>query len=488
MAMTIKAYTFDKRRDSTKQPTGLTAEDISVVLKNPTSYKTPEFHLYRAGGFPFNYIQWEGWYYWITDVESVAADRYDIRCSMDVLATLRGWIMTTSAFVMYDTAANSELPDGRLSVNTSKSVSVNTGTFTNLGAHSFPGGTIVAGIVNDDGASFYAMDGTVADTLLSNVNSHEIPGLLPMPSISWDDSTIEDIVDGIAQIFDTIGQNFVIGLRHILGSRSAADCITSAKQVPVTVNAISGTTETIYLGTFNTGKSGKRITTRAMIDSATVSIPWQFSDWRRNAPYTELYLFLPYVGLITLSPGDLIGESSLEITASFDVISGDILFKVRTGLDKYIGQYGGNIAGPYNIGSTATSIGNQLVTAIGATAAGAATIATGGAAGAMAAKIGAAGVFGLIASNSPTPTTITSGGGGAALGVDATVCCISICHDTNVAPDSVSSAIGTPAMAVKTLGTLSGFVQTKCASVSAPFYSDIIEEVNNRLDGGVFIE
>ena len=43
-------------------------------------------------------------------------------------------------------------------------------------------------------------------------------------------------------------------------------------------------------------------------------------------------------------------------------------------------------------------------------------------------------------------------------------------------------------MAQKALSGLSGYVQTKAASVSAPFYGGIIEEVNAALDGGVFIE
>ena len=491
MSMTAKFYTFEKRRNSTKTPTvaGLTSEDLSIVLKSPTSYKNPALHVIRsAQGFPFNYMDWSGWLYWIDDVVSVGNDRYEIRCSMDVLGTLRAWILNTTAFVLYDQTANTEIPDGRLSVNTSKSVSINSGAFQYLGGHSFPGGTIVAGIVTDRGASFYEMDGSVADDLLDDINDTRIPNLLPMPSISWTDSTVEEVLDGIADILDTIGRNFVIGLRHILGSRSAADCIVSAKQLPVLPGAISGTTETIYLGTWNSGKSGKRITNRIVLDSADVSIPWAFSDWRRNSPYTELYLYIPFVGLISLSPGDLVGDSNIHILASLDVISGDIVFEVSTGTGRYIGQYGGNVAGAYAIGSSAVSFGNQVVTAIGATAAGAAIVAAGGAAAAMAAKIGAAGIAGVIASNTPTPSTITGGGGGASLGLAAVCYCISVTHDTNVAPDSVSATIGTPTMAQKALSGLTGFVQTKCASVSAPFYQGILDEVNAALDGGVYIE
>ena len=489
--MTVSFYTFQKRRNSTLDPdtAGISGEDYDVVLKQPTSYKNPTLYVHRtAEGFPFNYFDWDGWLYFIDDVISVGNDRYEIRSSMDVLGTLRAWIFATTAFVLYDTAANTEVPDGRLSVKTSKTVAVNSGAFQYLGGHSFPGGTIVAGIVTDDGVSFYEMDGSVADALLRNINTTEIPGLLPMPNIPWTSGSIEDICEGIAKILETLGKNFVISMRQIFGSRTAPECITSAKQLPVAPGAISGTSETIYLGTWNTGQTGKRITNRIVLDSADVAIPWQFADWRRNAPYTELYLYIPFVGLISLSAGDLIGDTNIHILGSLDVISGDVVFEISTASGRYIGQYGGNIAGSYNIGSSAVSAGNQVVTAIGATAAGVAAVASGGAAAAMAAKVGAAGIFGAIASNTPTPSTIAGGGGGAALGLAATCYCISVCHDTNVLPDSVSASIGTPAMEQKVIGSLTGFVQTRAASVAAPFYDGVLDEANSLLDGGVFIE
>lgn len=491
MAITLRFGIVSKRRNSTLVPPAETMSyTMDVVLKQPTSDQNPEFYIKpeQDNTFPYNYCQWGNWYYFIDDIIIERNNLYRLKCTLDVLATYKAEILNTSAFVLYDTTANSELPDGRLSVNTSKSVAANSGQFLSLGGHSFPGGTIVAGIVTHHGVSFYAMDGTIADALLENINQNEIPDLLPLPSIEWVQSTVEEILDGIAEIIDTIGKNMVTGLRHILGSKSASECIVSAKQLPVAIGSIAGTSERIYLGMWNSGKDGKRITNRMVLDSCDVSIPWTFSDWRRNNPYTELYLYIPYVGLISLPVGDLVGASSLHIDASLDVISGDVLFEVRTGSgqlgeSQYIGQYSGNISAPYSIGSSAVSYGQQVTMAIGATAAITAVASTGGAAAAM-----VAGFAGIMASNTPTPSTIGGGGGGAALGLSATCYCFTVTHDTNVEPVSVSSVMGTPAMESKVLSGLSGYVQTKGASVAITGSASAREQINDLLDSGIFIE
>ena len=69
-----------------------------------------------------------------------------------------------------------------------------------------------------------------------------------------------------------------------------------------------------------------------------------------------------------------------------------------------------------------------------------------------------------------------------------TVEVITVFHDTNVAPESVSGAIGTPTMAVKQISSCSGFVQTKEASVNASCYEDVRTEINQLMDGGFFYE
>lgn len=483
MSMTAKFYTFDKRRNSTKTPAiaGLTSEDLSIVLKSPTSYKNPSLHVTRAAeGFPFNYMDWSGWLYWIDDVVSIGDNRYEIRCSLDALGTLRPWILQTTAFVLYDETANSEIPDTRLSTKTVRGFRSSQDEFNSIGQLTDPSdGIVVLGITTFEGVTFFAMDQVTAQTLLTDVNRTELPNLFPSAGSG---GTIEGYLHILADEFGTFFERF-------LGASGASSAITSAIQLPVTLGAAHGNSQQVYLATYPTGKRAMELDRRVYVDTLTISIPWTFSDWRRRAPYTALYLYCPFFGMVALPTEELIGESSITIEATLDLPTGETIFEVYGyNTNHYIGTYSANLGGYYTVGSGGVSFNKQLSTAIGATVAGAAIIATGGSAAAMAAKIGGAAVAGVIGGNTPNVSSISGGGGGASLGLRKASYIFEITHDTTVAPSSVSASIGTPAMAQKSLGGLTGYVQTRAASVSAPFYDGVIDEVNAALDGGVFIE
>ena len=489
MSMTAKFYTFDKRRNSTKTPTiaGLTSEDLSIVLKSPTSYKNPSLHVSRAAeGFPFNYMDWSGWLYWIDDVVSVGDNRYEIRCSLDALGTLRPWILQTTAFVLYDQTSNSEIPDTRLSTKTVRGFASSYGEFQNLGNYSTPGDAlIILSVIGQQGLSYWAVTQNQAYALMNYVYSTSIDEMFPYITVEGEDTDeiLTSFGTGLAEAITTFARRFA-------ASGSAPRCITGAMQIPIaSIGALHGNSGNIWLGQFDTNIRGFELDWRNIVDFTTISIPWTFSDWRRRAPYTELYFYCPYFGMVALPTEDIIGETGIYIEATIDVPTGAAIFELSTvPSNHYIGSYSANLGGQYAIGASGIMPTVQGTAMIGATIAGAAIIATGGSAGAMAAKIGGAAVAGIIGGNTPAVSCVSGGGGGAAIGLRKRCYIFEVTHDTTVAPSSVSASIGTPAMAQKALSGLTGYVQTKAASVSAPFYDGILDEVNAALDGGVFIE
>lgn len=169
MAFTITAYTFSKRINSTKQPTGLTGTDYSVVLKDRTSYENPVF-LLSSGTLPtFNYVQWGTWYYFVDDIVIERNDLYNVKCSLDVLATYKTEIGATAAFVLYDTTSNTEIPDTRLSNKTSTSVSMSyaPGSFNLFEASE----TVIVGIVGQNSTAHWAMTPATARSLLAGIDT-----------------------------------------------------------------------------------------------------------------------------------------------------------------------------------------------------------------------------------------------------------------------------------------------------------------------------
>ena len=478
MAFTVTLYQFTKRKNSTLQPTALQGVELNCELKQPTSYKNPVFLFFVEDAFPWNYLKWDNWYYFITDVVSVRNDLFEVHCALDVLATYKTEIGASSAFVLYDTTANTEVTDSRLSMKTSTTYSISRAILDySLSA------CLILGIVGDDSSGMYAMSSYSANQLVNATSLddfwQDIKTELPTP-------TAQDGGFSFTGIDDAVNDMFAFAIRafqQLVATGRARDCIRSAVWLPVSDSDFEGTTETVWLGQLETNVTAKKVMLPAL-KTVTVSIPWQATDWRRKAPYHNVYLALPAVGVVPLATNDLIDCDSLVVNC-FLSTSGAIKYIVNRGGDeKALGTFYGQVGGSYMIGSsniTPMTAASSLAGGLSAAAAGAAL---GGLAGAAAA--GAAGIAGLVSANTPMPASTGAGSGFTSGGW--TVECITVFHDTNVQPSSVAAAIGTPTMSVKTIGSLSGFIQTKEASVNASCYDDVRAEINSLMDGGFFYE
>lgn len=483
---TLTMYNFSKRKNSTAAP-ATAGVDFDVTLKDRTDILNPVFRLALASFPAYNYAQFLGRYYFVTGVESVTSDIWDISCSVDVLATYKSAIQNTSAFVLYDTTTNTEVIDTRLSTKTTKTVTTGSASFT-----MFNGSSAVVSITGRNTTSSYAITVPQAQGLLAKVST-------------WmDDSSGADlpdrvrIDDGGSSIFSSVedalqdvSDSLIKGFRSMVSTGKVGDCIKSAFVVPVDLTNEWTINANLYLGEYPARDSsnnqivGKRIPLgagRVITDSVAISIPWQFTDWRRNSPYTELYCYIPFVGMVHLNASELIDETVLNIFALLDGATGDLLM-VLSASGRRIGQYNTNIAAQMPIGAS-NFTPMQTATAIGSAVAGVgATIASGGSI-----FPATAGLIGVLTNSQPTVTTIGSNTGGIALAIERTAYVFCVTHDTNVSPDSVSAIMGTPARAVKSLSGLSGYVQTVGASVAGLMTDSERDAINNLLNGGVYIE
>ena len=133
MAISATFYSFSKRKNSTKQPTG-SGDSYSVTLKSGTSIISPTLLLNIASRPSYNYLSFEGRYYFVTDIVSVRTDLWEISCTVDALATWKSEIGSTSADILYATGGRDDIVDGRIPVESGIHVDSNvagiTGDFT----------------------------------------------------------------------------------------------------------------------------------------------------------------------------------------------------------------------------------------------------------------------------------------------------------------------------------------------------------------------
>lgn len=142
----------------------------------------------------------------------------------------------------------------------------------------------------------------------------------------------------------------------------------------------TGANRDIQVGYINSGVPSKIVTEQyTEIDCGAVRINEYFGDARDYSPYTQVYCYLPFIGIVELNADDVV-NSTLGIKYKIDVLTGCCLAQLtvkKYGLDAVLYTYTGNCAVQMPITS-----GNYLSTVsslLGAVVSGAAAVATGGA-------------------------------------------------------------------------------------------------------------
>ena len=142
----------------------------------------------------------------------------------------------------------------------------------------------------------------------------------------------------------------------------------------------TGAERGIQVGYINSGVNSKIVTEQyTEIDCGTVTINEYFGDARDYSPFTQVYCYLPFIGIVELNADDVV-NSTLGIKYKIDVLTGCCLAQLtvkKYGLDAVLYTYTGNCAVQMPITS-----GNYLSTVsslLGAVVSGAAAVATGGA-------------------------------------------------------------------------------------------------------------
>ena len=465
MAYKIKLGTFSKLENSTAQPTVLTWAEYDVNLKEGADYSNPVLTMNIAYSTvkDYNYAYFWDRYYWVTDKKMLRTDLVQLTLKVDVLATYKSTIGSSSQYVL-------------------RSASEGNG---NIVDHSYPTTTISYGHAEDDayvpGVTDYSNGcyivnvlgtATTGNTTLWKLSPTEFRTFISSLYAAIDGFQFSDIKDAIIKL---------------LGG-SPETLVSSAMWLPP-FNFSTGTAEEIYVGGWDSGVQGSLITDPIFhYTYNTLTIPRHPQASSRGtylnlAPYSTYILTIPLFGTVTIDSTAIKNSTTISVDFDVDAITGQAHCLVTCDgspspiLADLSAQMG--VAAPLRGQSSGASIAGGIVSTA-ASAIGA--IATGGAAlpliGAAASGVGTA-----IEAMSGISCSLGSSGGALSQTYKLELNSIHL----NVA-DADTTHHGRALYTNKTISTLSGFVM--CAegdvAISGPLPEQ--QEVKRFLEAGFFYE
>lgn len=502
MSFNINLYTFSKRRNSTKQPTG-TGTSVPITYKEGSNLHSPRIELYGhngdGGNIPFNYAEIEGNYYYITNAIYPDSVHCELSLELDVLATYKEDILTSTQFVEYSSSqVNVNISDTRF-VTSNTLHSKNTTIQSPITKSGFGQGGLFlltyAGKI-DSPQPYTGMVSTVA---MTTANMYQLNKALM--ETDWTEETNAELLKVFQSPYSAL-----------ISCRYAGN---------VEIGSALGGSQTVWLGNWNSGISASPISTRFINEMILLPIPWQYADWRSGGGYTTIQINLPGFGLVEISPADCYKVQNLECHMLLDAVTGDLTYKIRTPDTVVEGPPTVVIEG--TILSTATcnvyaevplafltqskqqAIGNVGLQVIekatsmesvksylnfalfGGSSSPMAHLFESGATQ-LADKIsGTIGSIGDSQLGSMTTKGSVGNIGGLPLLGDIEIRTIAKVPDNY---EQFNTLLGRPLMQARQLSTLSGYVQCRNASVALSRYNSINEgaEISNLLNGGIYIE
>ena len=475
--MKVRFYSFSKRNKSTKTVSNNAQyTELDLILKDACSMLRPVF-LLQTDPSSYNYFYVVPWdrYYFISNIDFYEG-MYEVGGVEDCLASFKTDIGSSTALILYATGASNDLPDTRIPVQATVTISKSQ-TNPPWAPTQAPALTVL-GITGKGSFGAYVLDKSTG--------------------------SINELLDGV-DTFVGSWSDLLDGLRQLFFGGSAAQCLKSAIDIPLLIDSTEygAVSEDLYLGSYpcrnglGNNIKGNRITKPIISKTVSIDIPWINTDWRAISAYTDIALYIPFIGILSMPASELhASDTSFSIKTAVNVTSGDIAIEVSGGTSGRIySTASGNCALNTPYGSTGIDTNRAtaaIVSGIGTIVSIGAAVATGGAAAPALAGIG-----GGLASTALNTLAAIGGnasgsgglGGGASSELSANIKCFVITKNLSDSQSNLDSIIGKPLSKKATISSYSGYVQTdgfQFASVRA--LSEEKDIINSMLDSGIYYE
>lgn len=450
-------YNFSKRKNSTAVPNGQ-GNERNLTIKNGSSIITPTF-LVVGESFDYNYCIFNGRYYWITNITSVRNELWEVQCRVDVLASWKNEILNSKGFVKYSSSdTNQNIKDGR---NVVTSNVERTASYLNMQMFDINGSYILATLsgpaseaINNSFSVLYGMEAGSLGALAQEFNS-------------------PDALTAIRQYFD-----------------NPTETIVFCRWLPR--NLIGGPTRIVPVkfGDYESSVTGTLIEDNYATEIGDITIPWQKSDFRNYEPYSSAILYLPGVGNVSIPLSSLAGLDVLSIQCVMDYVTNQIHYQVADGTGaNIIGTYSGSVGVDIPISAIQSGNVGGILAGIGGIAGGIGAVATGGMSLGAVAAIGGGLYATGVSSLSQNIRATGSFSGGYNVKAGGTTIHLEIFRNQSVQePSKYVDTIGNPCMKTRNISGLSGYCQTEDFQVSGNMLDTEKSEINNLMNGGVYIE
>lgn len=497
MSISVSFSSGSKRENSTKQLSMDSSH--SCNFKNGCSMLNPTLLLeLHDNQFPdYTAFKIGNRYYHVTNINSVRNNIFEITGKVDALATYKAQILASTQYVCYSSVtAGQWLADTRIPINKNVLTSKVNAVEASFLRHSLESGHYLLSILGQKGIDLYAVSRSTLNAMIEGIQD-------------WRD----DQITGLGQILDSVTSGDLAEMTKAAATTNivtgfignsyevAVQCIRSCHWVPFELTLLNN--KPLYLGDYpvrDTGGNqlyGQPVGSMVTGNTQTISIPWHYSDFRRST-CENVYLYLPFVGMVSLNVDEIINDTALSIKWSITPADGQVAYEVLAG-GKVIGTYGGNckieipigINQRASLGEIATTLFKGVEKTVTAGVRSATSVAPSRKAEGLTESIfsGIDTAYSTIdTALSSTPSSIGGMGGGAGYLLDRQYKCFTVAHPTAVEPSTMRQTMGVPTMKPLQLSSCTGFCQCANAHIDIPGTSSERDAIDYYLNSGFYIE
>lgn len=275
----------------------------------------------------------------------------------------------------------------------------------------------------------------------------------------WTDNFVEQIKKAFNNPMESI-----IGLHRIFATPS------------------TGSSQNIQVGYLDSGVPSAIVTSQyTTIDCGSIDLPEYFGNVFDYSPYTEISLYLPFIGIVPLSP-EFCMRSTISIKYHVDVLTGACLADVNITRDASGGvlyQYSGNCSVTYPV-SSGSYMG--IMSGVLGVAGSIAGILTGG----SAMPLIATGAMSALSMHANVQHSGSFSGNAGAMG--AKIPYLIISRPQTALPDKMDEIIGIPANETELISNLSGYTEfSKIIIKGLTCTKDELALIESQLLEGVYL-